>query len=130
MPVIIRFDNNRLSTYYSNYPRIHNSSNRILDDTGLYYCHVKYYDAVMARSTATATIVIKGLIAIVIMVFLMSLVACVKENEDDNIWFDEHPSFVTRELEVAQNEVPFKIILPTYLPENVIIHPQIQGYTK
>jgi hypothetical protein len=74
-------------------------------------------------------VIILGLL-VVTLTFLLFPTACKEESEDDTMWFDDPPGFITRNLEIAQNETPFTIILPTYTPDDFILPPHIRGHLK
>jgi hypothetical protein len=46
------------------------------------------------------------------------------------VWFQNPKEYATNDLEVAQRETPFTIILPKYVPEDVSNMPIFQGRAK
>ena len=57
---------------------------------------------------------------------VISFLACNTNN--DTYWFEDPPGvFHTNDVERAQNEIPFIILLPTYLPDDIDPFPYIEG---
>lgn len=75
---------------------------------------------------------ISGLMFVFVTILLF--LACTSEQKADSefytIWFKDSQEYRTNDMEVAQKETPFTIILPTYLPVDLIIHPFFEGRAR
>jgi hypothetical protein len=67
-------------------------------------------------------------------IVLVSSVACSPKIQSppppDTIWFSNPNSYRTNVLDIAQKETPFTIVLPTYVPNDIIPFPYIEGLAK
>ena len=62
------------------------------------------------------------------LLFLVFPISCEDNSELDDVWFrDPNGLFHTTELKLAQNEIPFPIIIPTYLPSDIDYPCLIEG---
>ncbi len=60
------------------------------------------------------------LISLVLTFTLTPLLGCEKDSKNDLYWFrDTNGFFHTNDLKKAQEEIPFTIVLPSYLPEGM-----------
>jgi hypothetical protein len=72
-------------------------------------------------------------ILIVCVGFLTFTISCNTEKITPTVWttwFDNPKEYATNNLDVAQEETPFTIILPSYLPYDLNPIPVIQGRAK
>jgi hypothetical protein len=74
---------------------------------------------------------------LLLCILLMSALACENKTQnppepepDTTIWFSDPDSYRTNVLDVAQAETPFTIVLPTYVPNDIIPFPYIEGLAK
>jgi len=68
------------------------------------------------------------LLVLLVVIAVTMLLGC-SPTDQELFWFEseEFGQFSTLDLERAQNEVPFMIIVPTYLPDKISEHPSIRG---
>jgi hypothetical protein len=66
-----------------------------------------------------------------IVVFSLFFISCnPKSQEFSTIWSSDKKSYRTNELVIAQQETPFEIVLPEYIPDDLLPLPFIQGTIK
>ncbi len=58
---------------------------------------------------------------------LVSVLSCASP-QSEMFWLREDVRFLTRDLEVAQEHVPFAIVVPTYMPDDIRTQYWIEGY--
>jgi len=69
-------------------------------------------------------------VLVIILLLSASLVGC-NDDQGNLTWStDVYYQFHTRDAARAQDEVPFTIIFPTYLPANITTYPEITGPLK
>lgn len=77
---------------------------------------------------------IYSILLLINIVILAVTFSCGNNSSDSSefitIWFEDTHEYRTNNPEVAQNETPFTIVLPTYLPEDLTIHPFFEGHSK
>jgi hypothetical protein len=64
------------------------------------------------------------------IILLSSIVGCSQEIKDKFCWQESGGFFITIDAERAQKEIPFTLVLPTYIPpdkRNIIPPPNIKG---
>lgn len=67
------------------------------------------------------------LVFLTVILVVASLVCCDSESEEPLWQIDEYGRFYTQDFSRAQEEVPFQIIAPSYLPQNISTPPNIVG---
>lgn len=76
------------------------------------------------------TIYLRILLLSTILIASIYLLSCNSSNDTENgiYWERLHDGkFITNDIERAQKEIPFKIICPTYLPNNLETPPRLVG---
>ncbi|MFC1974087.1 hypothetical protein ACFLU2_01885 [Chloroflexota bacterium] len=72
---------------------------------------------------------VKRYLVIVLAVVVLTMLLGCNSKEQELFWaeIEEWGQFSTNNLERAQNEVPFRITIPTYLPDKISKYPEIKG---
>ena len=68
------------------------------------------------------------LLALATILSLFLFCGCLDNTETETIWFEV--GYRTNDVEVAQQETPFNIVLPTYVPDDLDPVPYIEGRSK
>ena len=78
---------------------------------------------------------IKCKFSIIFIILILSILPSCGNNSSDSdefitLWFDDSQEYRTNNQEIAQNETPFSIVLPTYLPRDLVVNPFFEGRSK
>lgn len=81
----------------------------------------------MSRVHVSRLLRLTGMLTILVAVCLMS---CGSESPDPNFLLGKSGRFETQDVERAQKEMDFHIVVPSYLPENLSNLPYISGPSR